>query len=917
MTKFLPNPNKYVALCYQSNLLQLPSSFHSYTLVHRIGTVGFRPSSLKPDDDNGNEEEGDNDGKSNKHGNIVTVDSSPMDGMIDDEIMTAPSGEERNSFDDEEEEDENTNKKKKLGATTAAASAATSIAWLTMLRYDYAVIPPFPKRVERNILPYYARDIYTDTDSMRVFTNPKITQSITKYRLQTTLPGRGMGSAADYNGGFGLIVGGGKRRGKNGASAAPATTMTNNKTTTTNVTVSLWGMKGYPVPQHCIQSRYLSNCWLISGIASLAEYKNGAIIRHIFRKTPKRLFKGTLPPHTDGTPNYYVISLFDLTTWKEVDYEIDERLFLKYNDSYDLLGARPPIESKTTTNTTSHQDEDDNDNSNSYNDDFNESAVIGRTSMWNITKAIDSTNSARPTSSSSSAGIASTMTEINLPLWVCYLEKAVAIHCGGWDQINMRSAPTHAWSLLTGHLQNYQILLNYKTNKFKCIAPFDPDISLEDNVFISNSPKQDRVMNRVAWPTSNVKTKSSGGNDGGKNNIPELTKDQLFQRMCLWKERNNWIIAAGTKGESDENVTEEGIVDNHVYSILRCLKNVANTGVDMLYVRNPYGKGELTKGLFSDWTGSGADDKSTSDASSTGREEGGQGWTMYPQIRKELKPKSRDDGCFWITKDEFFQFFEAIFLCTWEDDGSIIRLEQDRQDVVSQISTGPTAAVSVQDDVVEQESSKVVNLRQQVQNLQKQLQEKEAVIESHKKDTRERKVEPVPPKEDSDSSWSSASDEAEESKKSKRFSLKKLENEVKLKELENELKLKDQQLEYQKNYISTKMKDAKDAIEAWKVECAMLQRKLDEKSTTTVSTTGNKGESGGIEESTDRSNQPTSNRSNASAEQRTTGPSRSGTSTPDSPKRPKSKTKIASSSKKPSSKKRNTPASPKRAPNTT
>ena len=34
-------------------------------------------------------------------------------------------------------------------------------------------------------------------------------------------------------------------------------------------------------------------------------------------------------------------------------------------------------------------------------------------------------------------------------LWACYLEKALAIHCGGWDKI-VGGQCTHAWALLTG-----------------------------------------------------------------------------------------------------------------------------------------------------------------------------------------------------------------------------------------------------------------------------------------------------------------------------------------------------------------------------------------------------------------------------------------------------------------------------------
>jgi hypothetical protein len=39
-------------------------------------------------------------------------------------------------------------------------------------------------------------------------------------------------------------------------------------------------------------------------------------------------------------------------------------------------------------------------------------------------------------------------------LWVCYLEKALAIHCGGWDAIDGGFC-THGWRLLTGCREQY------------------------------------------------------------------------------------------------------------------------------------------------------------------------------------------------------------------------------------------------------------------------------------------------------------------------------------------------------------------------------------------------------------------------------------------------------------------------------
>lgn len=34
----------------------------------------------------------------------------------------------------------------------------------------------------------------------------------------------------------------------------------------------------------------------------------------------------------------------------------------------------------------------------------------------------------------------------------------------------------------------------------------------------------------------------------------------------------------------------------------------------------------------------------------------------YPEVKAELKPRKADDGIFWVTKDEFFDFFQSIYL---------------------------------------------------------------------------------------------------------------------------------------------------------------------------------------------------------------------------------------------------------------
>ncbi len=59
-------------------------------------------------------------------------------------------------------------------------------------------------------------------------------------------------------------------------------------------------------------------------------------------------------------------------------------------------------------------------------------------------------------------------------LWACYLEKAVAKHCGGWDEIDGGQC-THAWAILTGCRYQYNIRRKedgkfYCFGKFKCVG---------------------------------------------------------------------------------------------------------------------------------------------------------------------------------------------------------------------------------------------------------------------------------------------------------------------------------------------------------------------------------------------------------------------------------------------------------------
>ena len=88
---------------------------------------------------------------------------------------------------------------------------------------------------------------------------------------------------------------------------------------------------------------------------------------------------------------------------------------------------------------------------------------------------------------------------------------------------------------------------------------------------------------------------------GGLISNKEIDKEELFQKMCAW-DKENYIVAAATSGAGGFSSAgqDDGLVDDHAYSVIECHANVAGTGVDMMKVRNPWGKGEIEDGQFDD-----------------------------------------------------------------------------------------------------------------------------------------------------------------------------------------------------------------------------------------------------------------------------------------------------------------------------
>lgn len=152
--------------------------------------------------------------------------------------------------------------------------------WMTMLLQEYRPLRP----LKDNLLPIKFRDKYTDSMTFQG-------RTIHSAKNKPLLPGRGMG-----------------------VGDSPSLKII-----------------GDVDPSDIFQGS-VGDCWLLSGISALAEF-DGAV-KKLFRKN-KNLHQKPL----DG-PNTYIVTLWDLPTWREVDIVIDERLPAMPDGSGRLLASR-------------------------------------------------------------------------------------------------------------------------------------------------------------------------------------------------------------------------------------------------------------------------------------------------------------------------------------------------------------------------------------------------------------------------------------------------------------------------------------------------------------------------------------------------------------------------------------------------
>lgn len=120
----------------------------------------------------------------------------------------------------------------------------------------------------------------------------------------------------------------------------------------------------------------------------------------------------------------------------------------------------------------------------------------------------------------------------------------------------------------------------------------------------------------------------------------------LMQLLAKW-DSDGCLVCGGTPGTSDTNA-QDGIVDNHAYSLLAVELNVAATGMNFLLLRNPHGRTEFEGG----WR------------DTDQRWETASGQKVRAALEENYgRIPVADDGLFWMESTDAFKYIPNWTVC--------------------------------------------------------------------------------------------------------------------------------------------------------------------------------------------------------------------------------------------------------------
>lgn len=122
--------------------------------------------------------------------------------------------------------------------------------------------------------------------------------------------------------------------------------------------------------------------------------------------------------------------------------------------------------------------------------------------------------------------------------------------------------------------------------------------------------------------------------------LKEVEAEKTALKRLIEADQKNFIISASSRG-SGETKNALGIIAGHAYT-LSAIKTLSN-GVQLLKLRNPWGKGE--------WTGNWGDSSNL--------------WT--PELKQQAEWTAEDDGTFFMTYNDFKTQFTAVTIAHYHD----------------------------------------------------------------------------------------------------------------------------------------------------------------------------------------------------------------------------------------------------------
>jgi hypothetical protein len=165
-------------------------------------------------------------------------------------------------------------------------------------------------------------------------------------------------------------------------------------------------------------------------------------------------------------------------------------------------------------------------------------------------------------------------------IWCPLLEKAFAVHAGGWDKLE-GGLEQIGLACLTGCMDTFSI------QKYVDSLDAAPIYKMTRYVWETFKGNNFYEAGELKW---------HGGFNGGKQ---EVSADVLFEHLCEWDTKQYIVCAGSESGSGSHDIKQEGIADSHAYSLISAKKKVCGT-FDLLCFRNPWGHGEFTGGGWHD-----------------------------------------------------------------------------------------------------------------------------------------------------------------------------------------------------------------------------------------------------------------------------------------------------------------------------